>query len=182
MTNPIPKEGIKEMSEGTIRIYVACLAAYNNGILHGKWIEANQDPYDIWEEVSAMLLASPVADAEEWAIHDYEGFEGYQISEYESFETVSEVASFIDEHGVLAGKLLEYYSDLGAAKNALEEHYAGEYKSLADFAQELTEQTSSIPDNLAFYIDYERMARDLEINDVLTIETGFQEVHVFWAH
>ena len=22
------------------RIYVACLAAYNNGILHGAWIEA----------------------------------------------------------------------------------------------------------------------------------------------
>ena len=24
------------------RIYVACLAAYNNGILHGAWIDAAQ--------------------------------------------------------------------------------------------------------------------------------------------
>jgi len=26
------------------------------------------------------------------------------------------------------------------------------------------------------------MARDLAINDVLTIETGFDCVHIFWRH
>ncbi len=170
------------MSKGEIRIYVACLAAYNNGRLHGKWIEANQDPYDIWDEVSAMLLASPIEDAEEWAIHDYEGFEGYSASEYEGFESVSNIAEFIDEHGALGGKVLEHYGDLEEAKKALEEHYAGEYESLSDFAQELTEQGPPIPDNLAFYIDYEKMARDLEISDVLTIKTAYNQVHVFWAH
>lgn len=25
------------------RIYVACLASYNNGVLHGKWIDATAD-------------------------------------------------------------------------------------------------------------------------------------------
>ncbi|MEH6717126.1 antirestriction protein ArdA [Parasphingorhabdus flavimaris] len=170
------------MSDGEIRIYVACLAAYNNGTLHGKWIEANQDPYDIWNEVSAMLVASPIEDAEEWAIHDYEGFEGYSISEYEGFERVSEIAKFIDEQGALGGKLLEYYSDLDDAKKALGENYVGEYESLTDFAQEITEQGTPIPENLTFYIDYEKMARDLEINDVLTIKTAFDQVHVFWAH
>lgn len=169
-------------NQGEIRIYVACLAAYNNGILHGKWIEANQDPYDIWEEVSTMLLASPIEGAEEWAIHDYEGFEGYSVSEYEGFESISNIAAFIDEHGPLGGQVLEHYGDLEEAKKALEEHYAGEYESLSDFAQELTEQGATIPDNLAFYIDYEKMARDLEISDVLTIKTAFDEVHVFWAH
>jgi len=52
----------------TPRIYVACLAAYNNGRLHGRWIEA-ADPHEVWEQVSAMLAASPESDAEEWAIH-----------------------------------------------------------------------------------------------------------------
>ena len=42
------------------RIYVACLAAYNNGILHGKWIPASTDTDEIWAEVSAMLKASPI--------------------------------------------------------------------------------------------------------------------------
>jgi antirestriction protein len=63
------------------RIYVACLAAYNNGYLHGVWIDAAQEPWSIYDEVKAMLAASPVAGAEEWAIHDYEGFRGVRIEE-----------------------------------------------------------------------------------------------------
>ena len=58
-----------------VRIYVACLAAYNNGVLHGRWIDAARGEDHIWEETRAMLAASPIPDAEEWAIHDYEGFE-----------------------------------------------------------------------------------------------------------
>ncbi|MDM8010164.1 MAG: antirestriction protein ArdA [Parasphingorhabdus sp.] len=170
------------MSEGEIRIYVACLASYNNGILHGAWIDANQDPYDIWGEVSAMLALSQIENAEEWAIHDYEGLEGVSISEYEGFESVSNKAAFIEQHGALGGKLIEYYGDLEDAQKAIDEQYAGEYESLSDFAQELTEQATVIPDNLVYYIDYERMARDLEINDVLAIETRHDQVHVFWAH
>ena len=42
----------------TPRIYVACLAAYNNGRLHGRWIDAT-DPHKVWEQVNAMLAASP---------------------------------------------------------------------------------------------------------------------------
>jgi antirestriction protein len=176
MRNP---RGEKEMSE--IRIYVACLAAYNSGVLHGRWIDANQDPYDIWNEVSAMLRQSPIMDAEEWAIHDYEGFEGAPISEYESFDSVSEIAAFVAEYGALGAKLLSYYSSLEEAKTALEDRYAGEYQSLSDFAQEITEQSTTIPENLAFYIDYEKMGRDLAINDVFSIETNFDQVHIFWG-
>jgi antirestriction protein len=38
------------------RIYVACIASYNAGILHGRWIDVT-DPDDIWERVAAMLAA-----------------------------------------------------------------------------------------------------------------------------
>lgn len=171
-----------ERNNSDIRIYVACLAAYNNGILHGKWVDANQDPCDIWNAVSAMLQTSPIADAEEWAIHDYEGFEGTNIAEYEGFDEVSQKAALIAGHGALAGKLLEHYQDTEDAKLAIEERYAGEYENLADFARELTEEaTANIPDNLAFYIDYEAMGRDLAISDVITFETRFDQVHVFWG-
>ena len=82
------------------RIYVACLAAYNNGCLHGRWIEATT-PDEVMSEVRAMLADSPLPDAEEWAIHDYEGFEGAHLSGYESFETVCNQADFVAEHGRL---------------------------------------------------------------------------------
>ena len=169
------------MSEN-IRIYVACLAAYNDGILHGAWMDANREPWAIYDDIRAMLKASPIPEAEEWAIHDYEGFEGAQLCEYQGIESVSEIAAFITEYGELGGKLLAYFSELDEAREAIGDHYAGEYESVEDFAREITEQTTQIPQNLAFYIDYERMARDLEINDVLTLETGFEQVHVFWRH
>ncbi|NII10295.1 antirestriction protein ArdA [Oleiagrimonas sp. C23AA] len=55
------------------RIYVACLAAYNNGYLHGTWIDAHQDAGGIRDEIAAMLARSPIKDAKEYAIRDYEG-------------------------------------------------------------------------------------------------------------
>jgi antirestriction protein len=169
-----------ETTTDEIRIYVACLAAYNNGTLHGHWIDANQDAWEIWNEVSAMLKASPIKEAEEWAIHDYEGFQGVTISEWEGFERVSEIAAFIAEHGELGGKLIAYFGSLQDAQSAIGDHYAGEYRSTADFVQEMTEQGTEIPESLQYYIDWNAMARDWEINDILTIETGFENVHVFW--
>ena len=88
-----------------IRIYVACLAAYNNGHLHGEWIEVT-DEASIWEAVQAMLFASPIDEAEEWAIHDYEGFEGAQVGEYFSFESVVKLADYIRERGELGAQVL----------------------------------------------------------------------------
>lgn len=38
--------------EGEIRLYVACLAAYNNGILHGRWINAEQGADAIQQAVA----------------------------------------------------------------------------------------------------------------------------------
>ena len=71
--------------------------------------------------------------------------------------------------------------DLDKAKTAIEECYAGTYKTLADFARELIEETTSIPQNLAYSFDYEAMARDMELSgDVFTIATGLEEVYVFW--
>ncbi len=171
MTNP----------QSEIQIYVACLAAYNNGILHGAWIDATQDEADIWAGIKAVLKTSPIEDAEEWAIHDYDGFEGVHISEYEGISSLCELAAFIEEHGTLGAKLYTHLGeDLESAQKAMEDGYTGEYKCLAEFAQELTENSSRVPENLAYYIDWEAMARDMEINDVFTIETGFEETHVFW--
>ncbi|MCF6344060.1 MAG: antirestriction protein ArdA [Devosiaceae bacterium] len=165
------------------RIYVACLAAYNNGYLHGKWISATQDESQIHKEILQMLEQSPISNAEEWAIHDYEGFEGAELFEYSSIENVVAFVEFINEHGQLGGELLNHFNNnIDDANNALENH-AGEYKSLADFAQELTEQSTKIPQNLAYYIDYEAMAKDMQMSgDVFTIELSFEQSHVFWAH
>lgn len=168
--------------DATIRIYVACLAAYNNGILHGRWIDATLGEDHIWESIKAMLAASPIPGAEEHAIHDYEGFEGVSLSEYESVQHVAELAAFIEEHGALAAKLVEHFGCIDEAREAMEDRYCGVHSSVADFAQEITEETTKIPENLQYYIDWERMGRDLALCDILAIETGFEKVHIFWQH
>ena len=162
------------------KIYVACLAAYNNGILHGAWIDAAQGLDGIRGDVQAMLKTSPIDDAEEWAIHDYEGFGSYRVSEYEGLESVAEIAEFIENYGALGAEVLAYFSDIEEARTALDDNYHGCYTSLADYAQSFTEDTSEVPKHLEFYIDYERMGRDMDMSgDIFTIETAHDEVHVF---
>jgi len=74
-------------------------------------------------------------------------------------------------------------SPRGSPHKAAEEQYHGCYRSLADYAQEITEETSEIPKHLEFYIDYDRMGRGMEISgDVFTIETAHDQVHIFWSH
>lgn len=165
------------------RIYVADLAAYNNGKLHGVWIDATDALEDIQKAVAEMLKQSPEGFAEEYAIHDYEGFGSCRISEYEGLERVHELACFIEEHEELGAELLSFFcGDLDQAAEAIEDQHAGCFKSVADFAEELTEDTAQIPENLTRYIDYNAMARDLEVSgDIFTIELGFDEVHIFWS-
>lgn len=165
----------------TARIYVADLAAYNNGILHGQWLDASQDLDTLRDVINAMLESSPIPDAEEYAIHDYEGFYGYQVEEYSSIKTLHEIACFLEEHNALGGALLEHWcGDLEMVQTALEEDYYGTYESLADYAQELTESCVEIPASLQFYIDYDAMARDMKLNgDVYTLELAHGEIHVF---
>ena len=133
-----------------IRIYIADLSAYNNGKLHGVWVNATDDLDDIQEQINNMLAKSPEQDSEEYAIHDYEGFDGYSLGEYEDIETAHEITCFIDENTEIAGELLSHFGgDLEDARKAIEENYCGCYKSLSDYAQELTEETTQIPERLA---------------------------------
>ena len=109
----------------------------------------------------AAVAASPEPEAEEWAIHDYEGFEGASLSEYASFETVCELADFIEEHGELGAKLLSHFGDDLAEARAAFEDYA---------------------ESLRYYIDWQALARDMALNgEIMAFQTGFDEVHVFWS-
>lgn len=169
------------VSDSNPRIYVACLAAYNNGFLHGAWIDADQDADEIRDAIAAMLARSPVEHAEEYAIHDYEGFEGVSISEYAGIDNVARIAAFIAKHGALGAGLLDQFSgDMDQAESTFEDCYHGQFASLADYMEELTTESVTNPEALRYYVDWEGMARDAEMGgDLFTIETADGEVHVF---
>ena len=79
-------------------IYVASLSDYNEGRLHGEWIDATLDAEDIQAEIAEMLEASTIPNAEEWAIHDHEGFP-VKLGEWESAEWISALGQAIESHG-----------------------------------------------------------------------------------
>ena len=168
-----------QTTQTTPRIYVACLAAYNNGILHGQWIDANQSSEAIHAEIQDMLGQSPVLGAEEWAIHDFKGFEGLRLSEYEDMAKVSEIAGFIQKYGEAWALFAEHVGIEYATKEAFEEAYQGEWDSEEEFAENLAEETMEIPKHLEFYIDYEKFARDLFINDYFSADGEGCKVYVF---
>jgi antirestriction protein len=92
------------------RIYAACLAAYNNGCLHGRWIDA-ATPDEIRTQVPA--------------VHNHEGFEGAHLSDYASVETLSGIADHIGEHGELKARLYAHFSNGFQETRAAFEDYGG---------------------------------------------------------
>jgi antirestriction protein len=153
------------------RIYVTCLAAYNNGYYHGTWIDATQSVEAINEEIQAMLKKSPLPHAEEWAIHDHNDF-GNHLSEYENLETVTQIASFIVAQGKLGMALLDHANhDVSVAERLLEECCCeGKHENERKFAYQLLANCYEIPEYLEYYIDYDRVARDLFVCDLLKCE------------
>ena len=129
-----------------LSIYVASLADYNAGRLHGVHIElgAHIDIDDVRNAVDAMLAASPaatvygeVARAEEYAIHDFEGFLGYKVSENSSLDTVVAVAAAIDEHGTaMAEWLTRSDGDVTTAIDQFSDVYVGEWESIEKWAED----------------------------------------------
>jgi antirestriction protein len=176
----IPSNNPSNIDAFVPRIYVACLAAYNNGWLHGKWIEAAQEVEIIQKEIQKMLIESPIAGAGEFAIHDFEDFGSLSLDEYESIKTVQSKAMFISTLGELGAELLAYCGDLESAQEALENYYHGEYENELGFATQLFEECylSSAPEAVSYYIDYEMFKRDIFINDYFSLDAE-GKCHVF---
>lgn len=164
-------------------IYIACLSAYNNGKLHGAWINADRDVDEIQEDIEYILSYSPEDDAEEWAIHDYQGFEGLKISEYEGIENVSQLAIAIAEHGKPFAVYCNYHCDDATVDNFLES-YQGCYESEEDFVEEMLKEQGTFAQVEAIglnpsYIDLEAIARDWFIDSYFSVKESYHKVYVF---
>ncbi|SCX28116.1 antirestriction protein ArdA [Mycolicibacterium fluoranthenivorans] len=150
-------------------IYVASLADYNNGTLHGAWIDAARAPEAIQADVEAMLARSREPNAEEWAIHDYEQFGRWRVGEYDTIEQVSGIARGIAEHGYAYAAWADICDgDLDTSR--FEGAYLGHYDSTIDYVEQMadelgyTAELAKLPEYLQNYvhIDYSAIARDMD--------------------
>ena len=149
------------------RIYVASLSDYNAGRLHGTWINADQDVDDINQDVQTMLHRSSEPIAEEWAIHDYEGFGDFHLHEYESLDVVARLGAGIAEHGEAFAAYANLVGTEPGMLEDFEDRYLGTWDSLEEYAENLLDDlgvdTEAIgPDWLQPYLrfDLEAFVRD----------------------
>jgi antirestriction protein len=167
------------------RIYVACLSAYNNGHLHGWWIDADQEPDALSLDIEEMLADSPMDDAEEWAIHDFLNFSPISLDEHEDIEKVCQWANLINEHTDDRGAIAAYISwaedaGLEVTSEEFESRYCGHWESGEDFALNSGEieelyNWSKFEKEHHFWstmIDWERVGRELELSDAYYYADG----------
>jgi antirestriction protein len=120
--------------------------------------------------------------AEEWAIHDHEGFDSLITSEWPDLNEVAAIAEALDgDHGEGFYWLLHErnMSATDAAQRADEVNFfesdaSSQQRALEEYAEEMIEEIYSrelenLPDLLKFNIDYEGIARDLQASGDLDI-------------
>lgn len=180
---PLDNTGEQELSRERVlpdppRIYVASLADYNNGRLHGTWLDATREPDDLYADISRMLHASHEPGAEEFAIHDYEHFGDAPIDEYDGITHVARIARGIAEHGLAFGAWAHLQEGNPEALDQFSDAYLGHYDSLQAYAEQLIDDLGyqqlldeSVPESLQPYarIDTEALARDMHLEGDLTI-------------
>lgn len=177
-----------EPSQGP-RIYAASLSDYNDGRLYGAWLSADADPDDLAAGISAMLERSPTPGAEEWAIHDYEGFGPLRLGEYEDLATISQIGQGIAEHGPAFAHWAAICGTSDQEELArFDDVYLGQWESVGAYAEELLEDLGiddlierSVPEHLQAYVtvDVEGFARDLEYSGDITASEGDNGVYLF---
>jgi antirestriction protein len=168
------------------RIYAASLSDYNNGILHGRWIDATSDVEEMQQTINEMLATSPTTarygePAEEWAIHDYDDFGDIRVDENQSLATIAKWAQGIERHGeAFAAWIAQVGEQSDDLIEQFEDRYQGEWESIEAYAEYLLDELGAqriideAPEWLQPYLnlDTEGFARDLELNgDVASVET-----------
>lgn len=182
----IPQLLQPERLAGRTAIYAASLLDYNHGILHGAWLDAAVETEELQARIDRMLAESPTArqtgeTAEEWAIHDHQGFGPAIVDEYAALEMVTRLAKRIQEHGpayaAWVNLIAENLDDAEWAIDRFEDAYLGEWQSVTEYAEHLLDEfglqeaiDQVVPESLRYYvkIDAEAFARDLELSGDIT--------------
>lgn len=186
-----PEAATPPTNDGDTRtpaIYVASLADYNAGRLHGAWMSADQEPDELLIATESMLAASPEAVAEEWAIHDYENFAGVQIGEFARFATVAHLACGIRTYGPAFAIFANYVGHDEADYASFEASYAGLWEDPKDYVcerlqvEELEVRIASIvPPELQAYVSFNvaGFLHDLKLNGDVYVVATYDGSHVF---
>jgi antirestriction protein len=194
--SPLPASEAHERELSLLpQVWVGSLSDYNNGILHGAWIDAAREPEQIQADIKAVLAGSPWAartgePAEEWGIFDTDNFGACRIDQHENLGWVSAVARGIKQHGLAFAAYADVMQD-EALLSGFDDAYLGHYDSLHAYVEQLINDLGYdelldrvVPTSLRPYvkIDVAATARDLLFGgDLHAVEATEGGVWIFNA-
>ena len=141
--------------------YIACLASYNSGVLHGAWIDLEEigDVDDIQECIAWVMATSSEPGAEEYAVHDWAGVPRSMQAEWPNWGQTLPLIHAIAEHGEAFEVWHSNAPDYNNDPADFQRDYVGSYDSGADFVREHYEEHYSDAltaiDELVFAIDWQ---------------------------
>lgn len=173
-------------------IYVVCLASYNDGHIHGAWIDATKPAEDILKQIAIMqdegyypnpdmLSEGYYPDSDSYEIHCHKGFYHVKIYVNDDLEKVRAYALFIAEYGELGAELISNNNgNLKKAKRFMDECYIGAYESREEYVIELLNQhyLPMIPEDLQPCIDCDCVKEAIFIRHGFSVKAG-GKTHVF---
>lgn len=169
-----------------MNIYLTNLGKYNEGELIGEWVElpvSQEELQKVFERIGIN------EEYEEYFITDYE-CDFYEVGEYESLDTLNEIAERIEELGEEESEAVKVLmSELGYTLNeAIDKVNSGDYRiysdcdDMTDIAYQVVEECgylNNVPDNVARYFDYESFGRDLDIEGTYIFTDDNNAIEIF---
>ena len=169
-----------------MNIYLTNLGKYNEGELIGEWVElpvSHEELQKVFERIGIN------EEYEEYFITDYE-CDFYEVGEYESLDTLNEIAERIEELGEEESEVVKaLMSELGYTLNeAINKVNSGNYRiysdcdDMTDIAYQVVEECgylNNVPDNVARYFDYESFGRDLGIEGTYIFTDDNNAIEIF---
>jgi antirestriction protein len=171
----------KERRKINMKIFIRSLTDYTNQLLCGKWIdisgcENGSEVKDLIDEYLVHRGKITGEVHEEFAIHDYINFPN--LGEYPDFDEMNEVISLSHEYNV-SPFVVKGFIDHGYDAKTFDDAFVGVYKSEEDFTEEYIREKyiNSVYGeletdfgNLSEYLDWERISRDIFVNDFFSVE------------
>ena len=150
-----------------MRVWVGCLACYNDGRLVGEWVDAVD---------AADHVPCERAGHEEWWCFDTEGLPGLgECSPSEAAQYAGAVTGCVEGTDAPYAAVFAYLDNFHggpadtSALDSFEDAWCGEWDSEEDWAADLAESCGYVEGlgdgPLAHYIDWSRWAHDLFLGD-----------------
>ena len=161
------------------RVFITDLAAYNEGLLSGRWVELPMNNDELqetinevlkkgWEEAQANDLCC-CGEHEEYFITDYEGFDN--LFEYENLITLNKFLSACEDvdEDVLDLLMSYFRNDRKDVLKVIEHKSYRVYRDVNSkgdiaYCACCDHGYMEIPDHLITYIDWAAMGCDMFIN------------------